>query len=183
MDAGSKIIGRELSETESRVQGSCVQGLTDEEIGALDVFEGDVCPEELYETKISSCSDSSAPQEYARRTVTVQVESGSISAQVYVWISDDSRLSPSLWTFEDFLRESAHRWVGANSENQPDYVEVDRRRAMNGFITPTGVQQVSDKVKNELNLDDKKGLLPLGQAIREKYWDFEDGWTNLNHGA
>lgn len=35
-------MGRELSESESRVQGSLVEGLTDEDVAYLDKFEGDV---------------------------------------------------------------------------------------------------------------------------------------------
>lgn len=40
--AGKAILGRELSETESRVQGALVQGLTDEDVAYLDEFEGNV---------------------------------------------------------------------------------------------------------------------------------------------
>jgi hercynylcysteine S-oxide lyase len=41
---GKAIMGRELSVTEGRVQGSLVEGLTDEDVALLDEFEGNVSP-------------------------------------------------------------------------------------------------------------------------------------------
>lgn len=75
------------------------------------------------------------------------------------------RLEPTLWSFEDFRREKLHRWVG--QEAGVEYAEVERRRAMRGEISPR----------------ETPGVLPeFGRKMREKYWSFEEGWTNLNHG-
>lgn len=79
------------------------------------------------------------------------------------------------------MRESAHRWVGAEGEKRGEYAEVDRRRAMGGFITPTGVREVEESARRDIN-GAQKQYEPLGKAIREKYWTFEEGWVNLNHG-
>ena len=120
-------------------------------------------------------------QEYAREQVTVTLDSGSASAEVYLWTDPLSRLSTDLWSFEDFMRDSAHRWVGEEGETRGEYAEVDRRRAMGGFITPTGVKEVEDKIRKEQS-GEKQELEPFGRAVREKYWTFPKGWINLNHG-
>lgn len=104
-----------------------------------------------------------------------------LSAETYIWTSPLSRLSPSLWSFEDFLRDSAHKWVGA--EGEAEYAEVDRRREMRGDITPTppnGVQEVMDKVLNE---GGQPKFAEFGRSLAQKYWSFEHGWINVNHGT
>lgn len=54
---------------------------------------------------------------------------------------------------------------------------------MDGCITPRGVHELSEQVKQELNLDGKNGdAVAFGKLARERYWTFEDGWRNLNHG-
>ncbi|ORY56810.1 pyridoxal phosphate-dependent transferase [Leucosporidium creatinivorum] len=155
--AGKAIMGRELTAEEGRVQGSLVSGLTDKDVALLDEFEGN---------------------EYTRSSVTVTLSSETAQGEVYLWSDPLSRLSASIWTFEEFLRESAHRWVGAEGEKRGEYAEVDRRRAMGGFITPTGVREVEQKA-----LRAEKEYEPFGKSLREKYWTFEKGWVNLNHGS
>ncbi|KIK28975.1 hypothetical protein PISMIDRAFT_673288 [Pisolithus microcarpus 441] len=58
----------------------------------------------------------------------------SMEVQTYVWCKPISELRPDPWTFEDFVRQNAWKWVGAGSEGNTDYAEVDRRRAMEGII-------------------------------------------------
>lgn len=176
--AGKAIIGRELSETEGRVQGSLVEGFTEQDIALLDEFEGNVSESADREPSVDSRRP---PQEYARAKVTVTLESGPASAEVYLWTDPLSRLSTSLWTFEDFLRDSAHRWVGQEGGERGEYAEVDRRRAMGGFITPTGVKEVEEKVRKEQQNGSNQHE-PFGRALAEKYFSFPKGWINLNHG-
>ncbi|GAA6033452.1 hypothetical protein JCM8097_001404 [Rhodosporidiobolus ruineniae] len=176
---GVRVVGRPLSPDEASVRGVLYTGLTSEDVQLLDEFEGN---------------------EYTRAPCTVSPISASdvsssaslVSASVYHWTAPLSRLEPRLWTFEAFLRDSAHRWVGAGSENNADYAEVDRRRAMAGVITPRGVKAEADKVEQELKegklearlAEGERSELPkLGKEVREKYWQFEEGWVNLNHGA
>ncbi|KAK4051558.1 hypothetical protein OIV83_002698 [Microbotryomycetes sp. JL201] len=160
-------MGRHLTREESRVQGSLVKGLTDSDVALLDEFEGN---------------------EYKRLPVHVQLATGELeNAEVYVWTDPLSRLEQSLWTFEDFLRDSAHKWIGKEGEDRGEYKEVDRRRAMNGNITPTGVKQVAEKVKAELtNGKHENGTLVVeefGRSLARKYFNFQRGWINLNHGS
>lgn len=42
---------------------------------------------------------------------------------------------------------------------------------MGGNITPTGSAVLA------------RGGLEFGRAMREKYWTFEEGWVNINHGT
>jgi hypothetical protein len=59
-----------------------------------------------------------------------------VEADTYVWCISPSELQAKLWTFEDFVKHSAWKWVGSSSDNNKDYDEVDRRRAMEGLIVP-----------------------------------------------
>ncbi|KAK4056380.1 hypothetical protein OIO90_002523 [Microbotryomycetes sp. JL221] len=163
---GKLVMGRNLTETEARVQGSLVRGLTEQDVALLDEFEGN---------------------EYKRVAVNVSLEAGAQApAEVYVWTDPLSRLEQSLWTFQDFLRESAHRWVGQQGEERQEYKEVDRRRAMNGNITPTGVREIADKVKADYlnsHANGKQQVEEFGRSLARKYFNFERGWINLNHGS
>jgi hypothetical protein len=51
-----------------------------------------------------------------------------IEAQTYVWCRDDNELETELWSFDDFVRESAGRWVGSGAEDNEAYLEVDKAR-------------------------------------------------------
>lgn len=96
------------------------------------------------------------------------------------------------------MRDNVHKWIGAEGEANPDYSATDRRRGFNGAIqpsssgkeTPERVREVEEGVKEELKEGEKeRGKfetpegVKFGKELREKYWNFEAGWTNLNHGA
>lgn len=68
---------------------------------------------------------------------------------------------------------------------------------MKGVITPRGVREESAKVLEgataQLSLGRKNGgggekhvngttFEPFGRELAKKYWRFEEGWVNLNHG-
>jgi len=57
-----------------------------------------------------------------------------LPAQTYIWARLLSQLTPELWEYADFVRENAWKWVGDGSRDNKDYVEVDKRREMNGNI-------------------------------------------------
>ena len=48
-----------------------------------------------------------------------------ISAQTYVWCSKDSYLEKELWSFEEFVRNNAYRWIDPEAESSGEYEEVD----------------------------------------------------------
>ncbi|GAA6011165.1 hypothetical protein JCM10207_005520 [Rhodosporidiobolus poonsookiae] len=176
---GEKVLARRLSLDEASVRGVLVTGLTDEDVRLLDEFEGD-------EYTRSPCSVSVLPT-----LGSSLVPSPPTHATVYRWTAPISRLAPQIWTFEEFLRDSAHRWVGVGANDNPDYAEVDRRRAMGGFITPRGVQEEARKVEQEIKegkldakLDDVvHESVAFGKALRERYWRFEKDWVNINNGS
>ncbi|CAL1700273.1 unnamed protein product [Somion occarium] len=106
--------GRELSPDEKSVRGTLVSGLTTQDVILLDLFEGD---------------------EYSRDTVSVHPLSA-FTPLTYIWKAL-SQLEPALWEYEQFIRDSAWKWVGDGSRDNKDYIEVDRRRQMNGRIIRT----------------------------------------------
>lgn len=142
---GAAILGRELTEDERCVRGCLVWGLTKSDVSFLDEFEGD---------------------EYVRKQVPLRLLSSNdlVKGEVYLYAASISRLSPSLWSLSDFMRDKAARWIG--TEGAEEYAEVDRRRAMAGFITPP-VEE----------------LPVFGKEFRNKYWSFDKGYTNVNHGS
>ncbi|KDE07231.1 hypothetical protein MVLG_02454 [Microbotryum lychnidis-dioicae p1A1 Lamole] len=152
LSLGRAIIGRELTAEDSRVQGSLVRGLTDQDIAYLDEFEGD---------------------EYVRTQVQVvpslDPSVTPVHAETYIWMAPASRLTPSLWNFQDFLQQSAHRWVGETGKSNEYYGEVGRRRAMGGHITPKETEGHEYE--------------QFGTAFGKKWWNFQEGYLNLNHGS
>lgn len=195
-------MNRSLTEDESAVRGVLVEGLSDADVALLDEFEGDV---RSHPSPSSSFRSTTVlrPQEYTRAPCPVRLldspSSCPLYAHTYLWTAPLSRLSPQIWSFEAFLRDSAHRWVGAGAESNPDYLEVDRRRNMKGVITPRGVreaagqvvQEQGEQLKKELDklaLENGKeqengGEVQFGRKLGEKYWRFAPGYVNLNHGA
>ena len=142
-------MGRELTEDEATVRGRLVTGLTADDIRLLDVFEGD---------------------EYRREVLDV-VPLGSLAstparAHAYVWAETSRRLEARLWSFADFVRDKASRWVAADAEVDDGFLEVDRRRAMNGHTSPSQP-------------------LTFGRALRgPEHFAFESAdLVPLNHGA
>jgi hypothetical protein len=48
-----------------------------------------------------------------------------VPAQTYVWCQDDRGLDKELWSFEEFIRKNAWKWVDRGAQRD-DYDEVDR---------------------------------------------------------
>ncbi|GAA5853984.1 hypothetical protein JCM8547_008182 [Rhodosporidiobolus lusitaniae] len=171
---GEQVLKRPLEEDEGKVRGVLVEGLTDQDVRLLDDFEGDEYTRLPCTVTLLSTSTSSSP----------------LAATVYRWTAPLSRLSPSTWTFEAFTRDCAHRWVGVGSSYNPDFAEVDRRRAMGGVITPRGVREEAEKVEEELREGKLEGKLreedkpeKFVTEFGRKYWQFEEGWIKINHGS
>jgi len=202
---GARVLGRALTDDEAAVRGVLVQGLTDDDVALLDEFEGNVRPRLPHDCLLTQGLTPAPSQEYTRAPCTVDPLPSSssspadtllspTSASVYLWTAPLSRLTPSIWSFEQFLRDSAHRWFGAGADANPEFAEVDRRRHMRGVITPRGVQvsaeaALADVVDTKLRLADADGgdspqqYERFGRALRAKYFSHEPGWTPLNHGS
>lgn len=87
--------------------------------------------------------------------------------KVYIWVADVDMLEAGLWSFEDFMRDKAHRWIG-KAASDTEYAEVDRRREMNGKIIHR--KQGSN------------GVAMFGHAMLQ-HFALEPSFTNLNHGG
>lgn len=57
-----------------------------------------------------------------------------LEVNTYVWCRPLFTLQPKLWTFEEFVKENAWKWIGPASQDRQEYTEIDRRRAMEGTI-------------------------------------------------
>ena len=51
-----------------------------------------------------------------------------VEAETYVYVSL-SDLKADLWSFEDFVKNNAWKWVGSEREGNLLFTEVDRRRS------------------------------------------------------
>lgn len=150
------------------MRGTLVTGLEEADIELLDIFEGNVRQVRI---PVCTHIFSPTHQEYIRENISAyplaafvplsSPESPSavplgtppplppldsltapIPAQTYVWSQPISRLSSNIWEYTDFMRDSAHKWVGADANSNADYIEVDRRRAMNGNTATTEITSV-----------------------------------------
>lgn len=134
------LFDHDLDEDKRSVRGSLISGLTDEDVRLLDVFEGDEYTREAVVAHplgpLISLSPANTMGPFVPTTVALQglEPERSMEVQTYVWCKPISELRPDPWTFEDFVRQNAWKWVGAGSEGNTDYAEVDRRRAMEGII-------------------------------------------------
>jgi len=72
--------------------------------------------------------DSLIPTDPTPLATTISELAQPIEAQTYVWCLKDSDLETELWSFDEFIRESAWRWIGSGAEDNEDYAEVDEAR-------------------------------------------------------
>jgi hypothetical protein len=64
-----------------------------------------------------------------------------ILAQTYVWCLEDSGLEKELWSFDEFVRKNAYKWIGPGARSNEDYVEVDVvKERLSGKILPHETQ-------------------------------------------
>ena len=54
-----------------------------------------------------------------------------VPAETYIWIDKVTDLDAKLWSYDDFIKEKLHNWVGEDNE---EYKEVQRRIEMQGNI-------------------------------------------------
>ncbi|KAL8830957.1 MAG: hypothetical protein Q9191_001137 [Dirinaria sp. TL-2023a] len=135
----------------SSVRGTYVQGLTEGDLGRLDIFEGD---------------------QYIRQNVRVRllnvvgdesgkgnVEGQEAEASLYVWVDANDGLEDGEWDFAEFMRDKISKWIGSSDE----YEEVDQAvRAEGG--DPTGGRGTNGKITEQLETN-KKVEEALGSAV------------------
>lgn len=69
-----------------------------------------------------------------------------LEANTYIWIQPLSELKPDIWDYAEFVRDNAWKWVGINPAAQENeyYLEVDRRREMDGQIVRHEIVNVGE---------------------------------------
>lgn len=161
-EKSKSIFRRDLSREENSVRGTLVTGLTDQDVEHLDVFEGDEYSRDtvsvyplssftpLSDTSPHHTRDSNIVPSSTPSLPSLDTLPPPLSAQTYVWIDPVAHLEPAIWEYSDFVRDSAWRWVGDNAEGREEYVEVDKRREMNGKIERTEI--VSGEAEGERNV-------------------------------
>ncbi|GAA5902107.1 uncharacterized protein JCM6883_001300 [Sporobolomyces salmoneus] len=80
-------------------------------------------------------------------------------ARFYEYIGPLENLVTEAWTLSDFMQTASHRWIGVDTE----YIDTDQKRKALEYRCSTGER--------------------FGKELREKYWNFEKDWVNLNHGS
>lgn len=134
-----EMFDHDLDFEEKSVRGSLVTGLSEEDVRLLDIFEGNQYTREVVSVyplaplanirDIPPIAPTTPPSIPILSSLANPVE-----ADTYVWCLSSSELWAQLWSFEEFVKCSAWKWVGSSSANNKDYNEVDRRRAMEGII-------------------------------------------------
>ncbi|KAH7915672.1 hypothetical protein BJ138DRAFT_1054509 [Hygrophoropsis aurantiaca] len=134
----------DLDLEERSVRGSLVTGLSAEDIRLLDIFEGNeytreeisvhplaplVAIHEMPPVDMVSLVPVSPPP-----VPSASELSEAVKANTYVWCRPVSELMPELWTFEEFVKYNAWKWVGNGASSNEDYDAVDSRRQMEGII-------------------------------------------------
>ena len=60
-----------------------------------------------------------------------------IEAQTYVWCSKDKWLEKEPWSFDEFIRKNAWKWIGKGARENEEEAEVDVvRDRLNGKTGP-----------------------------------------------
>jgi len=132
----------DLNLEDRSVRGSLVTGLSKEDVRLLDIFEGNQYTRQMVSVyplgSLTNIKDippievNSLVPTTPSPIPTVDSLTNSVEADTYVWCLSPSELRAKLWTFEEFVKCNAWKWVGSSTNK--DYDEVDRRRAMEGII-------------------------------------------------
>ncbi|KAI8980118.1 hypothetical protein BD414DRAFT_493684 [Trametes punicea] len=152
----------DLAPEERTVRGTFVSGLSDKDIALLDLFEGDEYVREsvavhplgplvpLSSTPVPRTAAPTPSEEVTGLYVVppmapelppLETLPPPLPAQTYIYAGPLSNVSPELWSYDDFVRENAWKWVGGGQRDEY-YVEVDRRREMDGKTLQTAMPVV-----------------------------------------
>ena len=95
---------------ESCVRGTYVHGLTDADVGRLDVFEGYEYVRQKVHVKVLDENE----KEWDSLSLEPKENSRLVEAETYVWVAGDNDLDHGEWDFEDFKKNKMHRWLGGD---------------------------------------------------------------------
>ncbi|VDC04759.1 unnamed protein product [Peniophora sp. CBMAI 1063] len=133
-----ELVKVELTPEDRSVRGTLVTGLTSNDIRLLDIFEGSeytrdpVRVHPLGPASPPPLAASHATQDFVPATTNPLPKpdelAPAVQASAYVWSNPVTELKPELWSFEDFVRDNAWKWVGEGSAENSDYGKVDDAR-------------------------------------------------------
>ncbi|KAH9020465.1 hypothetical protein EDB85DRAFT_2004780 [Lactarius pseudohatsudake] len=109
------LLGRELTSEENGVRGTLVSGLTEDDIFLLDAFEGEhyvrlqVLVHPLGSFAPSS-EDGLVLADFPPLPAASKLAQA-VPAQTYVWCLRDSYLDKELWSFDEFVRRNAWKFI------------------------------------------------------------------------
>jgi len=125
------LLERELTVEENSVRGTLVTGLTKDDIAFLDTFEGNMytrlqvrvhplgpftpVPADAVATATSETAEESLIPTALPPLATISELAEPIEAQTYVWCSGDKWLEKVPWSFDEFVRKNAWKWIGRGS--------------------------------------------------------------------
>ncbi|KAG1743432.1 hypothetical protein EDB19DRAFT_1698454 [Suillus lakei] len=127
-----EMFDHDLNSEEKSVRGCLVTGLSEEDVRLLDVFEGNQYTREVVSIHplgpLANIRDI-PPIEAKSLVPTTPPPIPTLSE-----LANPVEAATYLWTFEEFVKLNAWKWIGSGSTDNKDYDEVDRRRAMEGII-------------------------------------------------
>ncbi|KIW68718.1 hypothetical protein PV04_04642 [Phialophora macrospora] len=142
----------------SRVRGSLVTGLNEQDIRRLDIFEGSSYKRDVVKVLVLKDVelDQAAPEGDEKEPAVAE----EVEAQTYVWLEDsEETLEPNEWDFEAFKRDKMHAWMGIEEDNS---VEVDEGFADVDAAATAWAEADQQKSRAEGNGTTKKGHDPTG---------------------
>jgi len=123
-ERGKALLGRELTSEESSIRGTLVSGLTTKDLSFLDYFEGSqyvrlqviVHPLGPFTPVPVDAATGAVEDSLILATDLPPLPPASeltqtVSAQTYVWRWDDRSLEQELWSFDEFVRKNAWKWI------------------------------------------------------------------------
>ncbi|KAI0306310.1 hypothetical protein B0F90DRAFT_1808046 [Multifurca ochricompacta] len=160
-----KLFERELTPEDKSVRGTLVNGLTNRDVALLDIFEGNA-PKFTYfvaqrfweqeyirsgvfvhplspftpvpaDAETSDAIEGNLIPADLPPLPSANELAHTIPAQTYVWCQDDDDLDKELWSFEEFVRNNAWKWIDEGKKDEEHYGEVDRvQERLRGEIIP-----------------------------------------------
>ncbi|KAH8989161.1 hypothetical protein EDB86DRAFT_2807980 [Lactarius hatsudake] len=118
------LLGRELTSEENGVRGTLVSGLTDDDISLLDAFEGEAllvhplgpfAPVPVDTMTSGAVEDSLVLADFPPLPAASKLAQA-VPAQTYVWCLRDSYLDKELWSFDEFVRRNAWKFINHGGE-------------------------------------------------------------------
>lgn len=208
---------KEPTPEQRSVRGSLVSGFSKLDVELLDVFEGDeyerclVSVVPLGTSRLLNEAASDAGVMFESMDITSDDQPQTIKAHTYIWNKPPAgTLEPEIWSYETFVRENLHHWIGAEGKStdvdRTAYLEVDQWREQNkkSEIERRRERNMSAmEQRNTISAEPEVAIAralgaPVGYApstVPEAepeynfghgmlpYFCFEKGYINLNNGS